>query len=609
MLALSLVISAFVVAFNPASAENRFPIGGDVAEPGIFFPWVPNGEMLGETGPHYGSVTVQNTPPSMFMSEFLSNGDPLAVDLYFYVGLGDSDQAYADPVVVANVQSFASVTLTADDLGIEAPGASVTVRGEYINFDDDYYFDYEGYAPLAGSVKITADTPNQSAQTTAEHLTVAGYSGMTEWEIDPFEDDQHILPIVQTNNGWRTQLRLASFAEENDPNPSTAYTVTIYEAGKQGAAGTSSGEFTGVIRAGEVAHIDIMDAPGIDEEFVGSAYITANAPLGAVAERYKAETNMLMHNVSRPVEQPFLFPPNGFLPNGPLTGEGSDVSQEAAPIVPIMGPMNRTSAVAPLIFQNYNFWNTGISVANLSEYQNTVNITYFSPGGDQMGADQLNIPPRGMEFVFTPGTQDLGLNEGFVGAAMITGTHELHAAVDQVKYFGEGGEVGDAMSYVTEPPMPSFKNGLIRLSEDDASLLDELIPVQPIFGPVSPIVIPLIQKGNPNTGTGDTSGIQMFNPDPQYATYAMVRFFDPTGNRVAPTLNVDIELELSSHQGYTLYTHNFSEMPAGFQGSAIIFADGALNAVSNNVNYAVQYDGAVAYTGVRPMMPFFFVDF
>lgn len=587
MLALSLVLSAFLVALNPVSAQ--LPIGDpdDFPEPGMYFPWVPNGEMLGETGPHYGSVTVQSTPPELFAMRLAAISSAPAVDLYFYVGLGDSDAGYADPIVVANVQPYASVTLSAADLEIDAPGASVMVRGEYT---DEDYADRFGPAMLAGSVKITADTPNQAAQTNADHITIAGYSGMTEWEIDPFEDDQHILPIVQTNSGWRTQLRIASFADDSDPNPGTAYTVTIYEAGGQGAAGTSSGEFTGTLRAGEVAHIDIMDAPGIDEGFVGVAYITANAPLGAVAERYKAETNMLMHNVSRPVEQ--WFPDFRRLPNG--EGYSEEVSLE-----PFMGsPFDRTSAVAPLIFQNYNFWNTGISVANLSEQLNTVTITYFSPGGDQVGSEQLNIPPRGMEFVFTPGTQDLGLNDGFVGSALITGTQELHAAIDQVKYFGEGDEVGDAMSYVTEPPMPfgemAYAVGLPN--EDEASFLNGY------YGPPLPIVIPLVQKGNPNTGTGDTSGIQLFNADAEYSAYAEVQFLDPTGNPVAPTLNVEIELELSPHQGYTLYTHNYSEMPAGFQGSAVIFAEGSLSAVSNNVNYAVQYDGAVAYTGVRPGM-------
>jgi hypothetical protein len=281
-----------------------------------------------------------------------------------------------------------------------------------------------------------------------------------------------------------------------------------------------------------------MDAPGIDEGWVGNAFITSNAPIGAIAERYKVETEMLLTNVSRPVI------------NG---GNG--------------GP--QTTSYAPLVFQNYNFWNTGISVANLDDNNsNTVTVSYFTPGGSQVGTEQLTIPPRGMEFVFTPGSQNLGL-DGNIGAAVISGTTSLQAAVDQVKYFGGDEEVGDAMSYVTD---------------HDPADSDEIL------------ALPLVQKGNPATGLGDTSGVQFFNPQPATSASFDVDFYDTTGNLVAPTLNTSLSFSLSGHQGVTVYTHNYSEMPAGFQGSLIAdVTSGELTAVSNNVNYAVQNDGAAAF--------------
>jgi hypothetical protein len=241
--------------------------------------------------------------------------------------------------------------------------------------------------------------------------------------------------------------------------------------------------------------------------------------------------------------------------------------------------------VAPLVFQNYNNWNSGISVANLEDYSITVNIAYITPGGSQVGADQVTIPQRGMEFVYTPASQDLNINE-FVGAAYMTANGDFHVAVDQVKYEGVGSEVGDAMSYVTDS---EWMNG-------DGEML----------------ALPLVQKGNPATGLGDTSGVQFFNADPTDNVNFDVTFYDPTGNEVAPTLTTPITFNLSGHQGVTVYTHNYSEMPAGFQGSLIAeynFGGGQLVAVSNNVNYAVQADGAAVFNLVNPDDEIDFDDF
>lgn len=549
MLAMGLALSVFVGALAIGSAqEEQVPAGGT----GAYFPWVPYGAELNDMGPFYGAVTVQNLEDD-------------AHDLYFFAGAGEDDHAYGDPYVVANVQGNASVTVNAGSLDLDEPGAPVRVHSvetdsgiawdsdenEFTGLpvDDDATDDIDNpvvvdavdvFGNVAGTVKNVSPMPSQNAQTSSAHVTVDGYSGLTEEQV-AFEEDTHMLPIVQTNDGWNTEIKIASFAGENDPNPSTSYTVTFYEAGGQGSAGTSSGSFTEQIRGGEAHTIDITEVAGIDEGWVGNAFITSNAPVGAVAERFKAEDEMLLSNVSRPV----LTDDDGF-----------DQSQDIA--------------YAPLVFQQYNNWNTGISVANLDDTQsNTVTITYFTPGGSQVGSDQLTIPPRGMEFVFTAGDQDLGLGDGHIGAAVVSGTTALQAAVDQVKYLGDAEDTGDAMSYLTNHES---------------------------FDQQETLALPLVQKGNPATGLGDTSGVQFFNPNPQYNTVFDVTFFDPTGNPVAPTLDEEITVNLSAHQGFTLYTHNYSEMPAGFQGSLVVDVDdGTVSAVSNNVNYETGADGAVVF--------------
>jgi hypothetical protein len=563
LVAMGLTLGLFVGALGITSAQNgdldiSFNLPSGEGAPGAYFPWVPYGSELDGMGPFYGAVTVQNLEDE-------------ARDLYFFPGLGESDQAYGHPYIVANVQAFASVTVNAGSLGLPEPGGSVRVHsfpvGTGYDSDDqeitvtvqeDDDGDLEVFdtflGAVAGTVKNVSPIPSQSAKTTAAHITVDGYSGMTASQIAD-DNNQHILPIVQTNSGWNTIVRIGSFAAENDPNANVSYTVTLYESGGQGGAGTSSGVFTGQVRGGEVASIDILADPAIDEGWVGNAYITANAPIGAVAERYKDETDMLLTNVSRPVDQA------------------------------------QSTQVAPLVFQNYNNWNSGISVANLQEDPITVNIAYVTPGGSQIGADQVTIPGRGMEFVYKPAQQDLSVNE-FVGAAVLTGTGPLHAAIDQVKYDGVGSEVGDAMSYVTDAEFAAFES-------NNPSATWRL-------------ALPLVQKGNPATGLGDTSGIQFFNAHPQFNVEFDIWFYDPTGNLVAPTLTNAITFNLSGHQGVTVYTHNYSEMPAGFQGSLIAELEdggGWLSAVSNNVNYAVQADGAAVFNLVNPDFSQSFIDY
>ena len=537
---MGLTLGLIVGALGMASAQNIVAIQVPSGEgaPGAYFPWVANGSDLDGMGPFYGVVTVQNL-----------SGE--ARDLFFFPGEGENDHAYGHPYIVANVQENASVTVSAGSLDLPSPGGSVRVHSfpvgtgydsdeREILLDEAEVDQNNVLAPIAGTVKNVSPVPSSSGKTSAAHVTVDGYSGLSTEQVAD-DNNQHILPIVQTNTGWNTMIRVASFGAENDPNANVSFTITYYEAGGQGAAGGSSGTFTGQIRGGDVAHIDIMDDPAIDEGWVGSAYITANVPIGAVAERYKPETDMLLTNVSRPV----------------------DLGQEVQ--------------VAPLVFQNYNNWNSGISVANLENNPITVNIAYVTPGGSQVGADQVTIPARGMEFVYTPASQDLSVNE-FVGAAVLSGTGRHHAAVDQVKYDGVGSDIGDAMSYVTDSLTASAQQML---------------------------ALPLVQKGNPATGLGDTSGIQFFNADPQLNIEFGITFYDPTGNTVAPTLTTPITFNLSGHQGVTVYTHNYSEMPAGFQGSMIATVTdgfGELAAVSNNVNYAVQADGAVVFNLVTTVM-------
>jgi hypothetical protein len=557
LLALGLVVGAFAAALGPASADHPTPpeVIGDESSAHVYFPWVPNGSVIDETGPWYGTITLQNL-------------EPVSAELDVYVGQDGGGFSLAQTLSLA---ANGSTTLSAADLDISSPGSSVKVlgwlsRGEVQTIEVTVCETIENveecwteerqeevpavYARIAGVAKQVADEPTSDGKTTSAHTIVDGYTGLNMDQVHGVAesiDGMYVLPIVQTNNDWNTHIRVANLGESGG---STPITVTLYEAGGQGADGPSSGEFIQSLAPGQIASFNIMDAPGVDEGWVGSAFITSNAPVGAVAERVKAETDMLIMNVSRP--------------------EFTDPQLQ----------------IAPLVFQSYNYWNTGISVANTNEFEgNSVTVSYFGAGSGPAGADQLNIPPRAMEYVYTPGTQDLGLGgddqTGFVGSAVVSGTTTHHSVVDEVKYFGIGDDVGHAMSYPTEHDLATGAG------------------MQAGAGDV--LALPLFQKGNPATDTGDTSGIQFFNASADDSVTLDITIYDATGNPVAPTRNNPISQSLSPHQNFTLYAHDYSELPVGFQGSvkAEVSGEGLVTAISNNVNYGVSGDGSAAYNLVK----------
>jgi hypothetical protein len=529
VVALAVVASAFAVALTPAGADNGGP--GTT----VHFPWVPNGAELGETGPWYATVTMQNLEGESIDMVLLQGGPDGRVLLE-----------------LNNVAPNASLTLSTETLGINSPGAPLTVSGYFedtviIDEDEEEILVHGEPARISALTKHVAAQPSSAGKTSSAHITVDGYSSMRSEHVQP---GQHTLPIVQTNSGWNTVVRVANFSDSASPAP---VTVTLYDSFGSGAIGASAGEFTEYISGGEVASFDASQMAGLDEDWVGTAFITANVPVGAVAERVKEETDMLLMNTSRPITD--------------QTGHQKQY--------------------APLVFKEYNHWNTGISVANTSNQINTVTIQYYGPTSNVPTVDTLNIAPRSMEYVYTPGTDSAGFANSthiFVGAAVISGTQPFHAAVDQVKYFGNDPDVGQAMSYIVEDD-PAMDVG-----EDNG-----------VFVSGDLLAVPLFQRGNPASGLGDTSGIQLFNASADHSVTANVWFFDQTGTLVAPTTQAPSPVTLSAHQTHTIYAHDLHEMPAGFQGSAIIevSGNGKLVGVTNNVNYDVQNDGSAAFNLVR----------
>ncbi|MBX6723803.1 MAG: hypothetical protein IRY92_11315, partial [Dactylosporangium sp.] len=199
-----------------------------------------------------------------------------------------------------------------------------------------------------------------------------------------------------------------------------------------------------------------------------------------------------------------------------------------------------------------------------------------------------------MEYVYTLATGNVAIGESQVTAVQIVGTCPLAAAIDEVKYLGGHGQ-GHAMSYAASGHLSGVvPDGRIPVLDTGRWFYERSL------------ALPLVQRGISDSGTGDTSGINLFNPDSDDTVVAWVQFVDSAGVPVAPTVTgtdgeAPISLPLGPHAGATLYTFGYSEMLDGFIGSAVIgvVGDGALVGVSNNVNYAVAGDGSAAFTLTR----------
>jgi len=640
--ALGLVSGLFVGAIAPAGASGpEFP-----GESRIYFPWVPNNDTIAGIEGITGSVTIQNV-----------EAYPVDVTL---------TDAAGNELTSITLNPRASQTFEADDLGIEEPGSGVIASadwadlGELIDaqvclegtvdftrgaeagtvdsqaltdapaaidavqvtqggftFPASSYnwqynastgelaidwspsgpepaegktytvtYVYECPAPrIAGVEKHTVGTVG--ARTTSATEAVDGYSAVPLFDLALASDEawsipqaglenqsRWVLPIVQTNNGWNTEFFITNVSGMNN-----SVNVTFYRAGGQGYAGEGEMILSGkTLASGETVRVNLLDY-GFDEGVVGSLWIDATHAVVATAFRHKVETGMMLTTNAQPRHDQIL-------------GENT---------------FDPTVKFGPLVFRDYNGWNTGINIANLSGETNKVTVTYYNYAGNAVATERVTIPPRAMEYVYTPATGNFGLGDSQITAVRIDGDYPLVAAIDEVKYLGGQGE-GHAMSY---PASFAIKSGAV----------DE--PEQPFdewgrFDYENLLALPLVQKGNPTTGVGDTSGINLFNPS-QWETKAYIQFVDQSGVPVAPTVaNTDaedpIELTLQGGAGATVYTLNYSEMPAGFQGAAIVgvgygTSGSALVAVSNNVNYAVDGDGSAVFNlSIGGYEPYLFLD-
>lgn len=400
-------------------------------------------------------------------------------------------------------------------------------------------------------------------------------------ELDMNNQFRWILPIVQTNTGWDTVLHVTNVSGGSN----VGVNAYFYAASGQGVGGPSSQLFSENLASGSTISYDLMADGGFPAGVVGSVWIDADAGVVASVDRVKPATDMALTNVAQPRNDNTF---NYFKTFG----------------------INPTTKYAPLVFRDYNNWNTGLNVANLSSNTNEVTISYHNYSDNSSSTETISIPPRAMEYVYRPGSgSDAGLSVGNISAAVISGTDPIAVAVDEVKYTGTTQDVGQAMSYPAQ-------EGVFAGFAYDTGQFPALTDLLGGLGRVvynADLSLPLMQNGNHSTGMGDFSGINLFNADADNGVTAWVQFLDSSGLPVAPTTGANerelpFKLSMPALGSAIVYTGNYSELPAPFVGSAVVGAvyptvesanearvTGPLVAVSNNVNYAVNGDGSAVY--------------
>ncbi len=581
--ALALAVSAFAsLAVAPAGAAVEQPASG------IYFPWVPNGEEYGNMGPWYGSITVMNIGGATINLVIQrANGTTIttaSLQPWASKSWSSTDlfQDMAGGGVIVQVQPLTltatrgttpdtSDTVSLGTSNCQVTSVSVTQGATTFSSPADYTWSQSGssvvinWAPggnepapgstytvsvtcnglVAGVAKIAAPKGLEGeVWTSSDHESVTGYTALPIGDVNN-PPRSWSFPIVQTNNGWDSVFHLTNFSSGNCSVNVDLY-QTVNRVGSAGSSGPSEGHFSRLLSSGETWHIDLVHDYNWPAEWVGTAFVTADCWIGASVDRLKAT-------------QPWGTPVNMAITNVAQPTEG-----------------DWTEVYAPLVYQAYNGWNTGVAVANLdASNNNQVEIQFLNKDGIVFHSESLTIPPRAQEFVYLPANTDVGTNS--LAQAIIRSKNGLNlaAAVDSVKYTGNDQDVGQATSYLAQ-------------QGTRAALFN---------GTNGTLSVALFQKELGLTNQRDNSGIALFNANLSGPAQVAATFRDGSGFLVAPSLNSPVIVDLPAGGGAVLYAPWYGEMPAGFRGSVRIeVVQGQdVSCVSNNVNYDVKFDGTATY--------------
>jgi hypothetical protein len=541
LLVLLLVAGSAGGVTSGALATDHSHLGNYHAVSKLYFPFVPNNGMIGDTGPWHGSITVQNMGPEFIEVWALPDGrfDPGAALMQF------------------QLLPHATRTISAEELGIAEPGSSLVLAAIY---QDIWQMrDRErGLASMdaigelskpkiAATLKQSSPSPMENGVwTISSHTIVDGYSAIpmndVGWGELSFEcpsgdltscadirgsdvvDGVSYLPLVQTNSDWNTIL----YVMNADGAIDGGSRVEVQMNPTDHSGNTVVVEDSMWLEPGEVWAIDLAEEVGL--EWTGSVRFSSEAGTAAIAARHKSATDMMLINTSAP-------------------SRSDD------------GGSYRLSA--PLVYVDFYGWNTGISLSNQADVWNQITISLYDDEGNLLETASQFLQAKGQGNFYLPSELEAE-EDGWVGSAVLESEsgEPFHAAVDQVNYVN-----GAAMSYT--------------LGSQGA----DAVPGNQYLG------LPLLQKSRSLRGHGDTSGIQLFNPAPDSSVRAELSV-------MALNASTTFEIEFDPFESYNFHVPAETDVPLGSVTSVIVTVlegGGEIVAVSNLVNYDVRGDGALVF--------------
>ncbi|HLT19368.1 MAG TPA: carboxypeptidase-like regulatory domain-containing protein, partial [Thermomicrobiales bacterium] len=411
---------------------------------------------------------------------------------------------------------------------------------------------------LGGYAKQAVDGENLPMTSSADS-SVSGYNALGGFELGEFDD--WYFPIAQTNCGpggcWNTILRIANFGQVVDGEVghigSAAVTARFFPADDAQGSLSDGFQLQALLNTGDVWEIDISDY--VPEGWVGSVHVYSDSAVFAMADRVKVGYGAWITNTAS---------------NAPYTNANNVEGSASGSYV----------LFAPDVRFDFFGWNTGINIANLVNQDNNVNVQYFNAFGNAPQTLTRRLAAQGMTYFYDPaiGPQDgsaqdpsADVNADIIGSALIWSDYPVAVAVDATKYpettTSDDPNIYQAMSY---------------------SATANLYVAQ---------AFPLVQKGNPTTGMGATSGINIMNPNSN-AAQATVYWVNPSGFG-ADNFGQSAVAIPGFANGF-VYTMTQGNLPNGFYGSAVMVSTLPVAAVTTQVDYQVEWDGTAVWLGYNP---------
>jgi subtilisin family serine protease len=269
-----------------------------------------------------------------------------------------------------------------------------------------------------------------------------------------------------------------------------------------------------------------VDQPAyLGANWLGSVWIRATQPLGVIVDQVDKNQTMLMSYRALPAD---LWTPGGTITWGSLDN------------------------FAPLIYREFNGWNAGIQVQNLSSTVNAlVKVTFYDNSGDIIDSVVEWICPRGSQVFYLPVINNL------------PGQYTGSARVESQNWWGPGDPPVSAPNILSVVSLVNYNTPGQALAYNALSARDA-IGVQAVGLPLLAKKYHDVYEPAGTTWTTDIA-IQNLNRTPGW-TVVRIDFFDPNGYQfsICQTLN--------EKQVDYVKLANMGNIPDGWHGSAVVVA-------------------------------------